>query len=196
MNRILAFITLILFTSTAVASDDPSKFLEKVAGNMISKIEQNKEALKTDVKLAEKLVKETLLPAIDTNSFAKRTLNKSTWKKLSDDQKKRFVAEFINLVVGSYAQGLALYDGQEFKFSKPHFSKTGKSAKVRSSMEQASGSPIIIDYTLSIKTESWKITNLVIEGIDMSKSYKSQFLPRVKTMGIEGFIAEMEAKSS
>ncbi|MBV1908142.1 MAG: ABC transporter substrate-binding protein [Kangiellaceae bacterium] len=198
MKNILAIIMLITFAPMATAQDDPSVFLENVANNMINQVEKNKTELKTNKLLAQKLVKDTLLPAIDTHEFARRTLStkkNNTWKSLSEKQQQRFVEQFIDLVIGNYATGLALYDGQKFKFSKPHFSKTGKSARVRSSLEQAGSTPIIIDYTLSIKTGSWKIIDLKIEGVSMSKSYKSQFLPRIKTMGMDAFLAEMESKN-
>ena len=196
MNKILAVLMLIFFAPTSYALEDPSIFLEKVANNMISQVEQNKDQLKNDKKLAEQLVKDTLLPAIDTKMFAKKTLTSKKWKTLSEAQQSRFITQFINLVVGNYATGLSLYNGQTFKFSKPIFSKTGNSAKVRSSMEQTGSTPIIIDYVLSKKTGNWKITDLTIEGVSMSKSYKSQFLPRINTMGFDAFLADMEVKKS
>jgi len=86
-----------------------------------------------------------------------------------------------------------MYDGQVFKFSEPVLSKSGKSAKVRSSMEQSGSTPIIIDYLLSNKSGNWKIINLTIEGVSMIKSYKSQFLPRLGKLGMDGFLAELES---
>ena len=196
MNKILAALMLMIITPLTHAKDDPSVFLEQVASDMIAKVEKNKEELKTNSLLAEKLVKETLLPAIDTESFARKTLSNKTWQTLSEDQQARFINQFINLVVGNYATGLSLYNGQIFTFSKPHYSKSGDYARVRSSMEQTGSTPIIIDYVLSIKTGSWKITDLTIEGVSMSKSYRSQFLPRINSMGLEAFLAEMEVKKS
>lgn len=196
MNKILATFMLVIIAPLTQAQDDPSVFLEQVASNMISKVEQNKDELKSNSLLAEKLVKETLLPAIDTEIFARKTLSSKTWETLSGEQQKRFINQFINLVVGNYATGLSLYNGQTFTFSKPHYSKSGDYARVRSSMEQTGSTPIIIDYVLSVKTGTWKITDLTIEGVSMSKSYRSQFLPRINSMGLEAFLAEMEVKKS
>lgn len=193
MKKIISPLLFLFFTTSVFAQDDPSSFLQVVANNMINKVEQHKEALKTDNGLAEKLVKDTLLPAIDTQVFARKTLSSKTWKKLSNTQQQRFTERFISLVVGNYATGLSLYNGQTFKFSKPVFSTSGNAAKVRSSMEQSGATPIIIDYVLSSKTGSWKIIDLTIEGVNMSKSYKSQFLPRINSMGIDAFLDEMES---
>ena len=172
--------------------ESPNVYLEHVADMMIVEVEKNRAELKTNKVLAASLVHATLIPAIDTSVFSRLTLTSKKWKTLSQPQQARFTKNFIDLVVGNYASGLSFYDGQKFKFSKPIFSKSGKTAKVRSSMEQAAGTPIIIDYRLSSKTGAWKIIDLTIEGVNMVKSYRTQFLPRLQSLGIDGFLNDME----
>ena len=199
ISRTLASLFIALLANVLIAAENqalesPNIYLEKVADAMIVEVEKNRAELKTNKKLASSLVHSTLIPAIDTKVFARLTLTSKKWKTLSEPQQDRFTKSFIDLVVGNYASGLSFYDGQKFKFSKPIFSKSGKSAKVRSSMQQAVGNPIIIDYKLSNKTGSWKIIDLTIEGVNMVKSYRTQFLPRLKSLGVDGFLDDMEAK--
>ena len=194
MNKILAIFVLLFFIETAYSEENPSVFLKTVANGLISEIQKNEKELATNEELARQLVRTNLLPAIDTAGFAKRTLGKKAWTKASEEQKRKFVDLFIELVIVNYAKGLSLYDGQVFKFSDAVLSKSGKSAKVRSSMEQSGSTPIIIDYLLTNKTGSWKIINLTIEGVSMIKSYKSQFSPRLNKLGMDDFLAELESK--
>jgi len=195
MKKILLSLLIVLHAGIASADTDPKQYLESVANQMIERVEANQAKLKSDKPLAEALVKQVLLPAIDTQVFARRTLTSKIWKTLSNNQKTRFTKQFINLVVGNYATGLTLYDGQTFIFSKPLMSKSGKYAKIRSTMKQKTGTPITIDYKLSNKTGDWKIIDLTIEGVNMSKSYKSQFLPRINTEGMDVFLTELEKKA-
>ena len=193
MNKILAILVLLFFVDTASSEESPSVFLETVANGLISEIQKNKKELATDENLAEKLVRAKLLPAIDATGFAKRTLGKKAWTNATEVQKQKFVDLFIDIVIGNYAKGLSLYDGQTFKFSDAIFSKSGNTAKIRSSIQQSGSTPIIIDYRLSNKTGSWKIINLTIEGVSMIKSYRSQFSPRLNKLGMEAFLAELES---
>ncbi len=195
MKKLILSVLVVLQMTAASANADPKQYLESVANKMIEQVETNQQQLKNDSLLAKKLVKQILLPAIDTQVFARKTLTNKVWKTLSSEQKKRFTEQFINLVVGNYATGLTLYDGQTFVFSEPLMSKSGKYAKVRSSMKQAKGTPITIDYVLSNKTGHWRIIDLTIEGVNMSKSYKSQFLPRIKAEGMDVFLEELEKKA-
>ncbi|WP_444998153.1 MlaC/ttg2D family ABC transporter substrate-binding protein [Aliikangiella sp. IMCC44359] len=184
------------FNCFAQAAKDPSEYLKGIADKMITAIESNKEALKTDSSLAQKLVTENLLPVIDKEEFARKTLGKKTWETLSDKQQEAFINGYINSVIEKYAKGISLYDGQAFVFEKAEFSKKTTSARVRSSMKQSGAEPLDINYYLSPDSGQWLITNIVVAGTDMRKSYKRQFLPRIKEVGIDAFIKELENTKS
>jgi len=183
--------------TTAIAETDPSIELKSIADKMIAAIEVNKEALKTDNKLADSLVREHLLPVIDTQTFARKTLGSRVWKKLDDNQKNAFTNGYINRVIDKYAKGLSLYDGQAFEFQSTEFSqKNPHAARVKSAMKQDGEQPFNISYILSKSSGKWLITNIVVEGTDMRKSYKQQFAPRIKEIGIDEFIAELNTSNS
>ncbi|MBL4743265.1 MAG: ABC transporter substrate-binding protein [Cycloclasticus sp.] len=199
--KLIALITLLSFSfysnaQTASADNiNPSIYLSGVANQLLAEVKKNQKELISNTKLAETLVRNNLLPAIDSEGFAKRTIGSKNWKSATPEQQKRFVKAFIDLVINSYAKGLSLYKGQTFKFSEPRMSKSGNSAQVRSSMEQSGSTPIVIDYKLSNKTGSWKIYDLTVEGISMLKSYKSQFRPSLAKLGMEKFILDLESKT-
>jgi len=194
-KSITSLIIFLVFSgmSLADAAADPSKYLEGIAKNMIAAVEQNKEALKTDTVLAERLVKEHLLPVIDTQAFSRKTLGSKTWKKMSAEQQKTFESGYISQVINKYAKGLSFYDGQDFIFQDAEISKKSGNARVKSSMEQAGSEPLRIDYILSKSSDKWLITNIYVEGTNMRKSYKNQFSPRIKEIGIAKFLEEFTA---
>jgi len=199
--KFIALITLFSFSlssnaqSTSADSINPSAYLNGVANQLLAEVKKNQKELISNTKLAEKLVRDNLIPAIDTTGFARRTIGTKNWKSATVEQRERFEKAFINLVINSYAKGLSLYKGQTFKFSEPRLSKSGNSAQVRSSMDQPGSTPIVIDYKLSNKSGSWKIYDLTVEGVSMLKSYKSQFRPSLAKLGMEKFILDLESKT-
>ncbi|MCW8998956.1 MAG: ABC transporter substrate-binding protein, partial [Kangiellaceae bacterium] len=146
---------------------------------------------KTDDALAEKLVREHLLPVIDSETFARKTLGSKTWKTLSDTQKAKFIKGYIDQVIDKYAKGISLYDGQAFEFQKAEISKKTGNARVKSSMQQEGDEPLGIFYYLTKKSGNWLITNIIVAGSDMRKSYRKQFAPRIKEVGIDQFLEEL-----
>ena len=192
MRKLLGSLIILLgLNGMAVAESDPSIYLEGIASKMISIVEQNKEALKSNPQLAENLVTKHLLPVIDKETFARKTLGNKTWKSLSESQQRTFIDGYINKVINKYAKGLSLYDGQAFVFEKAEISKKTGNARVKSAMKQTGSEPLGINYYLTRKSGDWLITNIIVAGTDMRKSYKNQFRPRIKEIGIEKFLEEI-----
>ena len=191
-----AFLVFVAFTGVVSAKTDPSAYLEGIANNMISVIEKNKEALKTDTKLAEELVRKHLLPAIDKEAFAQKTLGSKTWDSLTESQKKSFIDSYIQNVINKYAKGLSLYDGQAFVFEKTEYSKKSDNARVKSELKQIGSEPLGIYYYVRPDNDNWLITNMVIGGSSVTKSYKTQYLPRIKEIGMEKFLEELASKQA
>ena len=187
----ILLIFLMSFTGTAFANinDDPSIFLESIAKKMIDAVEKNKESIKTDASIAENLVRKHLLPVIDTNTFSKKTLGKKRWKSMSPSQQTKFTNNYVEQIIGKYAKGLSLYDGQAFEFEKAEI--RSNKARVKSSMKQSGSQPLSIVYFLGKSANQWLITNIYVEGTNMTKSYKNQFLPRINEIGIDKFIKEL-----
>lgn len=178
-------------SSAPALAIDASAQLEALAKKMIRVIEEKKEALKSDPKIAEDLVREYLLPVIDKETFAEKTLGSELWQSLTQAQKNQFMDGYINQVINKYAKGLSLYDGQAFEFEQTEIHKKSGNARVKSSMKQSGAEPLAIYYYLSPHGESWKINNIIVAGTNMRDSYKQQFLPRINEIGFDKFLIEL-----
>jgi phospholipid transport system substrate-binding protein len=183
---ILSFACAKLF---AHAGETPNDYLEGVANNMIQVLEKNKSSLKGNKALAKKIIQENLLPHIDQDKFSQKVL-KNLWKSLNSQQQEKFKQAFVEQIMEKYAVGLELYDGQKFTFKKAKINTKGN-ALVSSKMKLASSESLTIAYYLTPHDHSWKIYNIVVDGIDIAKSYRNQFLPRIGEIGMEKFIQEL-----
>lgn len=174
------------------AEHDPKVQLEAVTEAMITDIEAHKEQLKTDIGLAKTLIRKHLLPGFDGRTMGRKVLG-HYWRDASEQQRQAFVNEFTNLAIDTYAKGLSLYSGQTFKYNNTQYSRSGKTAKVRSEMLQPEGPPVKIDYRLRQDgEESWKITDVIIEGISMAKSYQNQYRELINKQGLDKTIKQLK----
>jgi len=169
---------------------NPTDYLKGVADNIIQVLDKNQSSLKGNQILAEKIIRENLLPYIDQDKFSKKVLKSKLWKSLTANQQTQFKQAFVDQVIDKYAKGLELYDGQKFTFEEAKISSKGN-ALVSSKMKLASAESLTIGYYLSPEENGWKIYNIVVDGIDMAKSYRNQFLPRISEVGVEKFIQEL-----
>lgn len=109
----------------------------------------------------------------DFQELSRRTLGRD-WKKFNAGQQTEFVKLFKKLLQGVYADRLLAYSDQKVIFDKEIMLKKGR-AEVQSYLQTSDGSKIPLFYRLTDKSGSWKVYDMVIEGISMVKNYRTQF---------------------
>ncbi len=128
--------------------------------------------------------------------MTKRILGKTYWTQATEAQRKTFTEQFVGLLLNSYAKGLASYSGQKVTYDETAYSTSGKTANVRSTIE-TDEQPILIDYRLKVQADdSWLITDVIIEGVSMAKSYASQYREQIKQIGLEATLEKLAEENA
>ena len=109
----------------------------------------------------------------DFKELSRRTLGKQ-WKKMSAEQQTEFVQLFKELLQGVYADRLLAYSDQKILFDKEIMLKKGR-AEVQSYLQTSDGTKVPLFYRLTDKSGSWKVYDVIIEGVSMVKNYRTQF---------------------
>jgi phospholipid transport system substrate-binding protein len=109
----------------------------------------------------------------DFKELSRRTLGRE-WKKMKPAQQDEFVKLFKELLQGVYADRLLAYSDQKIIFDKETMLKKGR-AEVQSFLQTSDGTKIPLFYRLSDKSGSWKVYDVIIEGVSMVKNYRTQF---------------------
>ena len=109
----------------------------------------------------------------DFKELSRRTLGRE-WKKMKPEQQKEFVQLFKELLQGVYADRLLAYSDQKILFGKETTLKKGR-AEVQSFLQTSDGKKIPLFYRLTDKSGSWKVYDVIIEGVSMVKNYRTQF---------------------
>jgi phospholipid transport system substrate-binding protein len=109
----------------------------------------------------------------DFKELSRRTLGR-TWKKLSPEQRTEFVELFTQVLQGVYADLLMSYTDQKVIFGDEKMLKKGR-AEVESYLVTSDGRKIPIFYRLTDKTGSWRVYDVIIEGVSLVKNYRTQF---------------------
>ena len=128
-------------------------------------------AKKKDQQIA--IIGEEIDDVFDFKELSRRTLGRS-WKKMKPEQQKEFVGLFKELLQGVYADRLLAYSDQKVLFEKETMLKKGR-AEVQSYLQTADGKKIPLFYRLTDKSGSWKVYDVIIEGVSMVKNYRTQF---------------------
>jgi phospholipid transport system substrate-binding protein len=109
----------------------------------------------------------------DFEELSKRTLGRE-WKNFSAEQQTEFVKLFKELLQGVYADRLLAYSDQKVIYDKELMLKEGR-AEVQSYLQTSDGNKIPLFYRMTNTSGSWKVYDIVIEGVSMVKNYRTQF---------------------
>jgi phospholipid transport system substrate-binding protein len=109
----------------------------------------------------------------DYTELSKRTLGRE-WSKFNAPQQAEFVKLFSELLEKTYADRLLSYSDEKVVFEKESLLREGQ-AEVTSNVLTADGKKIPLDYRLIQKDGSWRVYDVIIEGISLVKNYRDQF---------------------
>jgi phospholipid transport system substrate-binding protein len=186
----LLFILVIMGTaSLAQAQTSPegaADFLRKVGDETIILLKDDARA--QHEKEAE--LRQILDKSIDMRTIGRFALGK-TWRDLDDTQKSRYLILFRDYLLYSYSKRLLTYAGETFSVvqSKP----VRRDALVYTLIKQSTGQPLKTYWRIRHKGESYFVIDVIVEGISMAVTQRSEFRTVIRQRGIEGFFESLES---
>ena len=196
MARLLTVLTLLVaFIMPAQAQqDDPQKLVKSISDVVLAEILTNKDKLDATPDFIPNLVEAHIIPIIDQQRMAKMAVGKH-WKSFSNEQKAEFVSGFKKLLIKTYAGAFKAYTGQDVTYGETKFKTSKKginTAKVKSDIHLAGGSPVRLIYSLyKSKKDNWLVYDANIAGLGLVKTYRAQFSEQIQRDGIEKTIASL-----
>jgi phospholipid transport system substrate-binding protein len=159
-------------------------------------IEKALDALKETGSTAEarrQKVKRIVDPYFDYQEMAKRSLGPA-WGKLSSGQRQEFVALFSQLLEASYSDKIEKY-AQRVQINYTGEILEGDYAEVRTVVVKANDR-IPLNYRLMNEGGTWKVYDVIIEGVSLVSNYRSQFSRIIHESGYAELVKRLKTKVS
>jgi phospholipid transport system substrate-binding protein len=194
MTRFLALMFFLAFPVFAQEAG-PEELVKKITDDVMAAIKSDKDLAAGDRQKAMKLAEEKILPHVDFEEATRLAVGRG-WSQATPEQKKRLVSEFRNMLVRTYSNAISAYEGQTMKVL-PSRVKPGESdATVRNQFIRPGGKPVLIDYSMRKTDKGWKVYDIVVEGVSLVLTYRSEFDAIVKQDGIDALIKRLAAKNA
>ena len=195
MIRFLMALSLLMPLPALAQESSPEEFVKKITAEIMEAIKSDKQLQAGDKQKAMKLAEEKIIPHVDFEEATRLAVGRG-WKQASPEQQKKLVAEFKNMLVRTYSNAISAYEGQEMKVL-PSRNKPGEAdATVRNQFIRPGGKPVLVDYSMKKTDKGWKIYDIVVEGVSLVLTYRSEFDAVVKQEGIDGLIKRLSSKNT
>ncbi len=128
----------------------------------------------------------------DYEEMGKRTLGRE-WEKLNAGQQKECVELFQQFLAKTYAGNVDGFTGEQVEYIKER--RKGKFAEVQTKVISKKLT-IPIDYRLLKNSNSWRVYDVVIDGVSLVKNFRGQFARIIKATGFQGLLEKLRSKTA
>ena len=188
---------LLAFVSTAGGAEvGPEQLVRDTSQRMFATLEAERDRLAADPSVLYGLVEEIALPHFDFRRMARWVLGKH-WRRASDQQRDRFVAEFRTLLVRSYATALLEYPDHRITYLPARIDERRNVASVRLRVDRKSGGghTHFIDYRMYRGTDGWKVFDVAVDGVSLVTNFRQTFATEIQKRGLDGLIENLAQKN-
>jgi phospholipid transport system substrate-binding protein len=197
MSRVLQVIAFCAIFVLAAAAQElgPEDLVKKVTQEVLDAIKSDKQLAAGDKRKAIKLAEEKVLPHVDFEEATRLAVGRS-WAQATPEQRKKLVTEFRNMLVRTYSNAITAYEGQTMKVMPVRMKPGDTDVTVHNQFIRPGGKPVLLDYSMRKTDSGWKIYDIVVEGVSLVLTYRSEFDAVVKQEGIDGLIKRLAQKNT
>lgn len=181
-------------TAAGAASEEPQEVIKSTTDQVIDRIKADRESLREEPMRLRGIVDEYIAPHFDFPRMSQWVLGKY-WREATDDSRERFIEEFKNLLVRTYASALLEYSEQQIVYHPVNAPGDARMVTVRTDIEQDNGAPIPIVYKMHNKDGDWKVFDVSVDGVSLISTYRASFASEIRKGGLDGLIATLAARN-
>lgn len=172
----------------------PDRLVAKVTAEVLEAIRQDKALQSGDRERALALAEEKVLPYVDFERMTQLAVGRP-WRTASPAQQRSLAREFRALLVRTYSNALDAYRGQTMEVQPLSIAPDATDVRVRNRYLAPGRPPVPIDYQMWKSPEGWKIYDIVVDGISLVATYRTQFNDIIQTSGIDGLLASLTERN-
>ena len=175
----------------AASKETASKYVETLGNSAIETLSNKKLDKATKSKKIEQLFREN----VDISWIGKFVLGRF-WRQATDDQKKRYLKEYETFLVRHYATRFTDYTSGSFTITNARDEGDDEfTVSMQIKSDEAGGDPILVDYRVRTDKNSFMVFDIIVEGVSMITTQRSEFSSVVTNKGMDYLITQLANKS-
>lgn len=188
---LLIFVFLGVVSIARAAAISPKQQIKETADRTLAIL--NDATLSEEAK--KELLKKTILPHMDFNEIAKRTLVRHF--KANESRMDEFVPLLKEFLENAYANMVVVESSKNVVIQVLGESTNADDANyatVRTKIITTKGKEILVDYRLRFNGNEWMVFDIAIEGVSMVSNYREQFGRIIQKSSFDGLLQALRNK--
>lgn len=172
----------------------PLSLLKQTAEQVITVLNEKREVLARDPAQLYHLVETELLHHFDFQRMSRLALGRF-WRSATPDQRQRFVQEFRDLLVRTYAGALLEYHNERILYGPVRGEPQAGDVTVHTEVERPGSVAVPIDYRMHRDDGEWRVYDVIVDGVSLITNYRSSFGAQIQRRGMAQLIEELSERN-
>jgi len=177
--------------SLAAPERSPEEVIRDASTLTMDALEGRRDELADDRDALFEIVDKVLLPRWDRRATGQAVMGRY-WRDATEAQRDAFIDGLYRKLLDSYAEGILEYEPGQFKIIGTRGDPAEGRVTVDSEVMLDDGTTVPISYRMRLHEGSWKVFDVIVEGISYLTNYRSQYASEFRSKGVQGVIDELQ----
>jgi phospholipid transport system substrate-binding protein len=186
-------LVLVLISGLALAADAPADIVRRTSDQLFELIDANRAAYQAEPARLQDEVRRYLLPHVDTQYSARLVLGQHG-RGLDAEKLQAFARALSDLLVRRYADGLLEFKSRDqVQILPDQGGNTERMTRVRTKVRLESGSEAAVDYVFRRQDGTWRVFDVIVEGISYVATFRTQIGEEIRRDGFDRVLTRLES---
>ena len=175
----------------ADTDEDPAlTFIQSLGDQAVASLRDN---LDSPFEVREAAFREVMVRGFDIPIVGRFVLGRH-WRTATKEQRREYMAVFVDFIVRVYASRFDSYGGELFTARSVIDDESGDKIVRAQIVRPSGGDPIGVDFRVRMRDEGYKVIDVSVEGISMLHTHRVEFASVVNRKGIDGLLGDLRAR--
>ena len=187
-------LAVLLSTAGGLQADsdkDPAlTFIQSLGDQAVASLRDN---LDSPFEVREAAFREVMVRGFDIPIVGRFVLGRH-WRIATKEQRREYMAVFVDFIVRVYASRFDSYGGELFTARSVIDDESGDKIVRAQIVRPSGGDPIGVDFRVRMRDEGYKVIDVSVEGLSMLHTHRVEFASVVNRKGIDGLLGDLRAR--
>tara|TARA_R110000868_G_scaffold371355_1_gene634870 strand:- start:385 stop:1017 length:633 start_codon:yes stop_codon:yes gene_type:complete len=169
------FVCLAAMSFSLQAAPAAHDVVQQTTSTLLADLKTNKEQYRTDPAAFYDALNSILGPVVDVDGISRGVMTVRYSRQASPEQMQRFQENFKRSLMQFYGNALLEYNNQDIRVLPVSGQQDPQRTAVNMEIKDGNGAVYPLSYTMVNQDGTWKMRNVIINGINVGKLFRDQF---------------------
>jgi phospholipid transport system substrate-binding protein len=180
-NSLFACLAVLSFSVTAAPA--AHEVVQATTDTLLADLTANKETYRTNPGAFYTALDTILGPVVDVDGISRGVMTVRYSRQATPEQMLRFQDNFKRSLMQFYGNALLEYNNQDIRVLPANGHQDPQRTAVNMEIRDGNGTVYPLSYTMVSQDGTWKMRNVIINGINIGKLFRDQFAQAMQNNG-------------